>query len=146
MKKVGSKKVKDVMNRHFPKISIDDTIKKVLLTFRKTKVDAVPVFSRDKFVGEIFREDLLKLVINVDKVPEHEILELGYSMDFGYFAKKAKDIMTEHSLTITESELVEDAAWQMLHNEVKALMVKNDKGQVVGIITETDIIKLVLKK
>ncbi len=146
MKKVGRLKVKDLMNRHYPKIKIDESIKKVLGTFRRTKVDAVPVFSRDKFVGEIFKEDLLKLVVNVEKVPENKILELGYSMDFGYFAKKAKDIMTSHSLSINENDLVEDAAWEMLQNEVKALMVVNDKKQIIGIITEKDIMKRILKK
>jgi predicted transcriptional regulator len=146
MKKIGGMKVKQLMNRHYTKISIDEPIKKVVKTFKRTNADALPVFSRDRFVGEIFQEDLLKMVVNVEKVPENRILQLGYSMDFGYFAKTAKDIMTQHGLMINENSLVEDAAWEMLQNEIKALMVVNDKKAIVGLITEKDIIRKILKK
>lgn len=53
----------------------------------------------------------------------------------------AKDIMTEKVVSILPTDSVFDAAELMLDADVSALLVVNDRREVVGIISEADLIR-----
>jgi len=51
---------------------------------------------------------------------------------------KAQDIMTKKVITVTPKTKVKDAIKLMVKNEVSGLPVVDDKGKVVGLLTEAD--------
>ena len=57
---------------------------------------------------------------------------------------KVRDVMTKQVLTITEDTPIEEAARILIDNKIGGLPVITD-GKVVGIITETDLFKIMLE-
>jgi len=57
----------------------------------------------------------------------------------GVSMQNLKDIMTENVLTVTESQSVQEAASIMSQNNIGAVPVVNNNGQMTGIITDRDI-------
>jgi acetoin utilization protein AcuB len=57
---------------------------------------------------------------------------------------KVKDVMTKEVLTVSEDTPIEEAARLMADNKIGGLPVMRD-GQVVGLITETDLFKILLE-
>jgi acetoin utilization protein AcuB len=57
---------------------------------------------------------------------------------------KIKDVMTKHVLTTTEDTPIEEAALVLIDNKIGGLPVLSN-GKVVGIITETDLFKIMLE-
>lgn len=51
---------------------------------------------------------------------------------------KVKNIMTENAITTTVDSNLEEAAKLMLDNNIGCLPVVDDKGDLVGILTESD--------
>jgi CBS domain-containing protein len=54
---------------------------------------------------------------------------------------KAKDVMVSPVVTISEEASLEEAARRMLENRVGSLLVVDQEGRLVGIVTETDFLK-----
>lgn len=53
---------------------------------------------------------------------------------------KAKDIMTKNVITVTEDETIENVTELLIKNKISGVPVVNEKNEVVGIVTETDLI------
>ena len=138
-------KVKDVMKKKFLIIKENEPISSVLKKFRDG-IDILTIVDKQgKFLGEIHEIDLLKLAINPKDVNEEDIISFGFGVDFGWFAKKAGDIMNRHELTIEPDTSIEKAAILMLKEDIMSLPVmENDK--IIGIITENEILKELIKK
>ncbi len=145
MKIIGKKRAGDLLRKRFPKLNIDDSLYTVFKKFDKTDLNILPVFKGKKFVGEVHEIDLLKVIVNPDKLLRRDIIQFRFSVDFGYFAKKAADIMTRHELSIKEKDLVEDAAYVMLKEGVRCMPVFRKK-KLIGILTEVDLINKIVKK
>jgi len=58
---------------------------------------------------------------------------------------RIQDIMTENPMTIEETATIEQAAKIMLDKKISGLPVIGSDGSLVGIITESDIFRLVVK-
>lgn len=145
MKEVGELLVKDILRRKFPKLKTNDTIYKIIDSFENSDLRALPVFEDGKFKGEIHEIDLLKLAVNAKKIPEEEIIKFGFNVDFGYFAKKAKDILNKHEISVSLSDKVSDVAWEMLKNRISVVPVF-DKKEFKGIVCEEHIIDKIKQK
>jgi len=138
-------KVKEVMKKRFLIVKETGLISSVLKKFKKGINILTVVDDKGKFLGEIHKIDLLKLVINPKDVGEEEIIKFGFGVDFGWYAKKAGDIMNRHEITVGPDDLVEKAAIMMLQEDIRSLPVmENDK--IVGIITENEILKKLIKR
>jgi len=59
---------------------------------------------------------------------------------------KVSEIMTRNPATIHENENIGEAARFMLENKFSGLPVVDDAGHLVGIITESDIFRLVVNE
>ena len=53
-----------------------------------------------------------------------------------------RDLMSAHPLTVAPSATVHEAAQQLLYSEVHRLFVV-DNGELVGVISQTDIVRAV---
>ncbi len=145
MHRIGELPAVKVMRKRFPRLKASDGIKRVISALLKTDASVVPVFEKGRFKGEVHELDLLKLMVDPREIPEDEIVVLGFGMDMGYFARKAGDIMRRHSLSASPGTKVKDVSYTMLRENVKAIPVI-ERGRLLGIITERDILKRAMKE
>lgn len=95
----------------------------------------VPVVENEKLLGIISLTDYMKAVGNASLNDSDEV----------YQRTLAKDIMTEHVITVNSNDSLKTAIQKMIENMIHALPVI-ENGKFSGIITSTDVLKLALKE
>lgn len=111
------------------------TIVDALQLMRSNKFRRLPVVDNGKLVGIVTDRDLRE--VSASPATSLSVYELNYLL-----AKmQVKDIMTKKVLTVSADATVEEAALIMYNNKIGGLVVLDDKQQIVGILTETDIFK-----
>ena len=131
---VGEKMTKD------PIVIRDDTpIDRALKIMRDNKVRRLPVLNdKSALVGIVSERDLL--FASPSPATTLSIYELHYLMSRITVA----DVMTAEVITVTEDTSLKEAARIMADNRIGGLPVER-KGELVGIITETDLFKIFLE-
>jgi acetoin utilization protein AcuB len=131
---VGERMTKD------PIVIRDDTpIDKALKTMQDNKVRRLPVLNdKGALVGIVSERDLL--FASPSPATSLSIYELHYLLSRITVA----DVMTAEVITVTEDTPLEEAARIMADNRIGGLPVER-KGDLVGIITETDLFKIFLE-
>ena len=123
------------MSRHpltvTPDAKVDDALKRM----REEKVRRFPVVDKKgKLVGIVSDKDLLYAA------PSPATSLSIYELHYLYSRITIKEVMTSKVFTVDESAPLEEAARIMVDNKVGGLPVMRD-GDLVGLITETDIFK-----
>ncbi len=128
--------VRERMSRHPYTITPDTSIQDALRRMREVHVRRFPVLDKSgKLVGIVAERDLL--YASPSPATALSIYEIHYLL-----AKlTVAEVMKRDIITITEDTLVEDAARIMTDRKIGSLPVVRD-GQLIGIITETDLFKL----
>jgi len=101
-----------------PETSVSD-LKNLMMTKRHL---GYPVVTEDKILGIVTLEDLQKAASS--DVP-------------------VRDILTSNVMTIAESSSASDAIHKMMKNDLGRLIVTNESGEMVGIITRTDLMNAI---
>ncbi|MCD6362951.1 MAG: CBS domain-containing protein [Synergistetes bacterium] len=131
--------VRDVMTLNPITVKPDVAFQDALKLLRDKGVRRLPVVNDEgKLVGIITEKDLL--YASPSKATTLDVWELSYLLS----KLKVEDIMTKEVITISDDTPIEEAAKVMADKKVGALPVMRD-GELVGIITETDIFKVLLK-
>jgi len=123
-----------------PIVVRDDTpIDKALKIMRDNKVRRLPVLNdKGALVGIVSDRDLL--FASPSPATSLSIYELHYLL-----ARIAvADVMTTEVITVTEDTSLKEAARIMVDHRIGGLPVER-KGELVGIITETDLFKTFLE-
>jgi len=124
----------------FPVITVhpDMPIHDALKLMRSEHIRRTPVVKKGKLVGIVSEKDLL----NASPSPATtlSIWELNYLLS----KITVEEVMTKKVLTVTEDTPIEEAARIMADNKVGGLPVMRD-DKLVGIITETDLFKILLE-
>jgi acetoin utilization protein AcuB len=106
---------------------------------RQAKVRRMPVLDkRGHLVGIVAEKDLL--YASPSPATSLNVFEIGYLLS----KLKIKEIMVQDVVTITEDAPLEEGARVMVDNSIGALPVMRG-NELVGIITETDIFKVLLE-
>ncbi len=124
-----------------PPITIDAnaTLPEACDILRQHRIRRLPVMQNGKLVGIVTRGDLRGA--QPSEATTLSIWELNTLL-----AKlKIKSIMTPDPITIREDATLRDAAQIMNDYKVSGLPVVDEKGDLVGMITESDIFRLVVK-
>lgn len=93
---------------------------------------------RGKLVGIISDRDLR------DAAPSKATMLDVYELNYLLSSMKISDIMTKNVVFVRPDETVEFAAVLMLENKISSLPVINEEDNLVGIITQTDIFKVLI--
>jgi acetoin utilization protein AcuB len=123
-----------------PIVVRDDTpIDKALKIMRDNQVRRLPVLNdKGALVGIISERDLL--YASPSPATSLSIYELHYLLS----EIKVAAVMTTEVITVTEDTPLQEAARIMADNKIGGLPVER-KGELVGIITETDLFKIFLE-
>jgi len=131
---VGERMTKD------PVVIHDDTpIDEAMKVMRDNKVRRLPVLNKKgALVGIVSERDLL--YASPSPATSLSIYELHYLLS----KIKVASVMTKEVITVTEDTPLEEAARIMADNKIGGLPVVSD-GELMGIITETDLFKIFLE-
>lgn len=105
---------------------------------RREHIRRAPVIHDGKLVGIVTESDLL------NASPTQATLLSVWEINYLVSKIKVSQVMTKKVLTIGEDTPIEEAARVMIDNKIGGLPVLRD-GKVVGIITETDLFKVMLE-
>jgi len=132
-------RVKDRMTLDPVAVTPDTPVSEALNVMRQAKVRRMPVLDKHgRLAGIVAEKDLL--YASPSPATSLNVYEIGYLLS----KLKIREIMTRDVVTITEDAPLEEAARVMVDNSVGALPVMHD-DQIVGIITETDIFKVLME-
>jgi len=130
--------VKGWMTSDVMTIDEDTSMMKASEIMRENNIRRLPVMHKGKLVGIVTDRDIKEA--SPSKATTLDVHELYYLLS----ELKIKDIMSMNVFTISPEETVEKAAVKMLEHHISGLPVVNDKGKVVGLITQWDIFKVLV--
>ncbi len=130
--------VKGWMTSDVMTIDEDTSMMKASQIMKENNIRRLPVMHKGKLVGMVTDRDIKEA--SPSKATTLDVHELYYLLS----ELKVKDIMSKNIFTIGPEETVEKAAVKMLEHRISGLPVVNDKGKVVGMITQGDIFKVLV--
>jgi acetoin utilization protein AcuB len=127
--------VKDWMTHDPVTITDETSMMKAIHLMKQNRFRRLPVLHENQIVGIITDRDLKEA--SPSKATTLDVHELYYLLA----ELQVKDIMTRNPLTVRPDDTVEHAAQLMLENTISGLPVVNDKGQLKGILTQSDVFR-----
>jgi acetoin utilization protein AcuB len=115
-------------------VSPNTSILEAWKLMQRFQVRRLLVMEKDKLIGIVTERDLRS--VSPSQATSLSIFELNYLLE----KLKVKDAMTPNPITIDADAPIEEAALVMRENKISSLPVL-ERGEVIGIITETDIFK-----
>lgn len=130
-------KVSDVMTRDVTTVYEESNLQEVLAILGPYHFRHLPVVDGKRVVGILSHRDLLM------------VTSQGLDTTGAAHARQARlldqtfvrDVMNMNVLTTRAEASVADAARSMLDNKVGALAVVNEQQELLGIVTETDLLR-----
>ena len=130
--------VKDWMTKVVVTASPDTRMLDAHKLMRENKIRRMPVCKKDKVIGIVTKSDVRQA--EPSDATTLNVWEINYLL-----AKlEVKDIMTHDVTTIKEDDTIKDAATMMYQLRIGALPVLGEDGKLAGIITESDIFRVLI--
>ncbi len=131
--------VGSIMTKNLMTVNIDDELYHVHDLMKKHHIRHVPVVKDRKLVGIISRTDILRLSFG-------GIFEGEEDADIGIFDMlRLEQVMVSNPKTVKPECTIADLAKLFVEFDFHALPVVNDKGEAIGIVTTTDVIRYFLQ-
>lgn len=132
--------ISEIMSTNIIAVNRDDDLETAELLFKKHKIRHIPVVNGDVIIGMLSYSDLLRISF-ADAVfeDESEIDALVYNMF------TIDQVIVKHVVTVPAVATIKEVAEILSKKEFHALPVVDD-GNLVGIVTTTDLINYLLKQ
>lgn len=132
--------ISEIMSTNIIAVNRDDDLETAELLFKKHKIRHIPVVNGDVIIGMLSYSDLLRISF-ADAVfeDESEVDALVYNMF------TIDQVMVKHVVTVPADSTIKEVAEILSKKEFHALPVVDD-GNLVGIVTTTDLINYLLKQ
>lgn len=130
--------VKESMSTDLITLSPDDNLRKAHQLIKEYGLRRFPVIENGKLVGIVTDRDVRQADMSSAVVQERRYVE--YILD----RIQVRGIMTPNPITVTPDTPIEEAARLILENKIGGLPVV-EEGELVGIITETDLIRTLVE-
>jgi len=127
--------VKDWMSKDPITINDDTSMMKAIHLMKQNRFRRLPVLQEGRLVGIVSDRDLKEA--SPSKATTLDVHELYYLLS----ELQVKDIMSRDPITVAPDDTVEHAAQLMLENTISGLPVTDEKGAVVGILTQSDVFR-----
>ena len=147
-----SKTVADVMTSEVLTVKKDTPLNEAIKILAEKKISALPVVDEaDKLIGTLSERDLMWQESGVDAPPYIMLLDsIIYLQNPAQHDKEVHkalgqtvgEVMSDRPLTIKADEPIREAARLMHSKEIRRLAVIDEKEQIVGIITQGDIVRM----
>lgn len=147
--------VAQIMTRHPKAVQAQTPIDTVIQMLAKYRISGLPVINdRQEVIGVVSEADLLWRESGVVPPPYLVIFDsviyltnpIAHDRDLHkVLAQTVGEVMSHHPVTITENQTLAEAARILHDRHVHRLPVLNPQGQLVGILTQGDIIRAMAK-
>jgi len=128
-------KVAELTQVDLKTVSPDMAVAEAVVTFADAHVHGVPVTdSHHRLVGVLSTTDILEATAECNNNDERDQL---------FENTRVSELMTSHVETISANKTIEEAAHRMLDKEVHRLFVEDPDGYLIGVISQTDIVRAV---
>ena len=112
-------KIKEVMNKAFA-VDHDISIKEAAKILSENNIGSLIAVKGSKITGIITEKDIIENISNS--------------------GKKISSVMAKKVVTVNQEEDIDEAAMIMAKNKIKRLPVVDKNGDLLGIITATDLL------
>jgi acetoin utilization protein AcuB len=130
--------VQDIMQAGLVTVTPRTSLPEAVTLTRERGIRHLPVLDGDRLVGIVSDRDLKRaMASSANTLEAHELRYLLDRVTVG-------EIMTRAVITIAPSFPVEEAARLMVKEKISALPV-TDAGRLIGIVTETDVMRLFVR-
>lgn len=131
--------VKSWMTKDVITIGVDTTLPEAHKLMTEHSIRRLPVIENGRLVGIVTRGDVREA--EPSDATSLSIWEINYLL-----AKlRVEKIMTRQPVTISPEATIGEAAKLMLEKKISGLPVVDNQNQVIGIITESDIFRMVVQ-
>jgi acetoin utilization protein AcuB len=117
-------------------IEAEDSMRDAIKLLKENKIRVLPVVSREELVGIVTDRDLKRA--SASDATALEIHELFYLLS----KIKVKSIMTRNPITVSLDFSIEETGQLLLKNKISAVPVVDSQGHLAGIITQTDLFRV----
>jgi acetoin utilization protein AcuB len=132
--------VRERMMRDVVTVTSDTTLPGAHRLMTDKQIRRLPVMDNGRLVGIVTRGDVRGA--EASDATSLSIWELNYLIA----RIKVKEIMTHDPITICQDATIGEAAQVMLDHKISGLPVVDSEGRLVGIITESDIFRIVVQE
>lgn len=132
--------VQNWMNASTITVTPDTALPEAHRLMTENRIRRLPVLQDGRLVGIVTLGDLREA--EPSNATSLSIWELNYLLS----RLPVAEIMTENPKTVSQDATVREAAHIMLTHKVSGLPVVDNAGNVVGIITESDIFRMVAQE
>ena len=127
--------IKDWMTKDPVTITEDTSMIKAIHIMKERRFRRIPVVAQGKLVGMVTDRDLKEA--SPSKATTLDVHELYYLLA----ELQVQEIMSRNPVSVSQDDTVEHAAQIMLEHTISGLPVVDDRGKVVGIITQSDVFR-----
>ncbi|MCB0399475.1 MAG: CBS domain-containing protein [Winogradskyella sp.] len=131
--------VSEIMTKHIIALNRDDELETAEILFKRNKIRHIPVVNGDVIIGMLSYSDLLRISFADAVYDTEEVDTVVYNMF------TIEQVMVKNVMTIPSTTSIKEAAEILAKQEFHALPVVDD-GNLVGIVTTTDLINYLLKQ
>jgi len=130
--------VKNWMSKKVFTVNMNQSMADAMNLMKENDIRMLPVMDKNGLVGIVTDGDIKRAsASNATTLEMHELLYLISKI-------KVKDIMTKKPITVFEDLTVEETAEILLENKISGLPVVNKQNQLVGVITQDDIFRVLI--
>jgi acetoin utilization protein AcuB len=130
--------VREWMSKEVITVDEDQNMQNAIGLLKEHNIRMLPVMKNKKLVGIITDRDLKHAsASDATSLEIHELLFLIGKI-------KVKAIMTPKPITVPWDFTVEEAAEVLLKNKISGIPVTSPQGDIVGVITKSDIFKVLI--
>ena len=147
-------RIKEILTRDVVSIAPDDSLVDALTLMAENRVSALPVVNgRGQCVGIISSTDIIALARELtEELEEYPVFESSHQWLLDQLAehdlgrRKVHELMTPDVVTVGPETTLVEAASTMLANRVHRLPVVDAKGQLVGVVSMTDLLEAFVRQ
>jgi acetoin utilization protein AcuB len=126
------------MSKNVVTINEDDSMQDAMKLMKQHSIRMLPVLKNGVLVGVVTDRDLKRAsASDATTLDVHELLYLISKI-------KVKNIMSKSPVAVSPDLTVEETAEILLNNKISGVPVVDEKGKVVGTITQTDLFRVLI--
>lgn len=127
--------VKKWMTKIVITVDKDDQMLKAVKLLKEHKIHRLPVLEEGKLIGIVSDEDLSRPSFSGES--SEEFIDMVYRLS----KIRVGEVMTKNPILIPEYYTIDEAIGVLIQNDISGAPVINNDGNMVGVISRTDIMK-----
>ncbi len=127
--------IKDWMATTILTVDANTSVMRATRTMKENNIRRLPVLSHGKLAGIITDRDLKDA--SPSSKADMDIHEMYYLLS----EMKVKDVMTDSPVCMKKDDTLEKAALVMLREKISGLLIVDENGNLVGLLSESDVLR-----